>query len=212
VRGQRVADIACGTGYGTQLLAQAGATSVHGVDLSLDAVEFARKHYPATNAQFSAASAEALTLFADGVFDFVVSFETIEHLPNVDAYLNEMFRILRPGGKFLVSTPDRRIGSVFYRWTKRPANRFHVREYTLNEMLALLSGKFRVEAVYGQAYVSRWLVFWPVQVGVKSACRLLGTSTAREFKDRLYSGGGNVEVLPEKAGIAKYWLFLCSRP
>ena len=214
VRDKQVADIACGTGYGTQLLAGAGARSVRGIDLSEEAVKFSREHYDAPNVTFTVASAEQLTPVRDGEFDLVVSFETIEHLPNVEAYLDEMVRILRPGGTFMVSTPDRRIASILYWLKRRPANQHHVREYTERELLDLLSKRFQIQAIYGQGFVARWLVFWPVQFLIKSFCRLLGTAKARDFKDKLYSNGGNVEVTAKELGrgrIPKFWLVSCVR-
>jgi ubiquinone/menaquinone biosynthesis C-methylase UbiE len=213
VRGKRVADIACGTGYGTQLLADAGALSVHGVDLSDEAVKYCVASNSIPNVTYSVANAQNLTAIADGEFDMVVSFETIEHLPDVEAYLDEMARILRPGGTFLVSTPDRRIASVMYFFLGRPANKYHVREYTERELLSLLSTRFRIKTCYGQAFVPRWLVFWPVQFLVKSFCRMLGTARARDFKDNLYDNGGNVEVIPKTSvfRIPKYWVIHCIR-
>jgi SAM-dependent methyltransferase len=214
VGGKRVADIACGTGYGTQMLAKAGARNVHGMDLSEEAVEFCQENYDTPNATYSVANAQSLAAIADSEFDLVVSFETIEHLPEVEAYLDEMVRILRPGGRFLVSTPDRRIASVMYRLLGHPANKHHVREYTEKELLNLLSTRFQIEAMYGQAFVAWWLVIWPVQICIKSLCRIINTKRARSFKDNLYSRGGNVEVMkkPPTSKIPKYWVVSCVRP
>jgi ubiquinone/menaquinone biosynthesis C-methylase UbiE len=208
VTGKRVADIACGTGYGTQLLAKSGARSVHGMDLSEEAVKFCVENNITANVTYSVANAQDLTAIADGEFDLVVSFETIEHLPDVEAYLDEMVRILRPGGTFLVSTPDRRIASVMDFFLRRPANKYHVREYTEHELLNLLSTRFQIKACYGQAFVPRWLVFWPVQFLVKSFCRILDTARARNFKDNLYGNWGNVEVTPRTSGsrIPQFWV------
>jgi O-antigen biosynthesis protein len=214
VEGKQVADIACGTGYGTRMLAMSGARSVHGMDLSEDAVAFCKEHNSAPNAIYSVANAQKLAAIPDNAFDIVVSFETIEHLPEVEAYLDEMTRILRPGGTFLVSTPDRRISSVLYCFYGHPANKYHVREYTERELLSLLSRRFQIVACYGQAFVLWWLVFWPVQVFIKAFCRILGTTKARDFKDNLYSNRGNVEVKLKKLAfrIPKYWVICCVRP
>jgi ubiquinone/menaquinone biosynthesis C-methylase UbiE len=214
VAGKKVADIACGTGYGTQMLAKADARSVHGMDLSAEAVGVCAERNNTPNVTYNVANAQSLTAIQDSEFDVVVSFETIEHLPNVEAYLDEMKRILRPGGTFLVSTPDRRIASVMYRFIGHPANKYHVREYTGRELMDLLSTRFQIQACYGQAFVSRWLVFWPVQFFVKSFCRILGPAKARDFKDNLYSNKGNVEVTPRESasGIPKFWVVSCIRP
>jgi ubiquinone/menaquinone biosynthesis C-methylase UbiE len=196
------------------MLADAGAKTVHGMDISEEAVELCLERYNTSNVTYSIANAQELTAISDNQFDVVVSFETIEHLPNVEAYLDEMARILRPGGTFLVSTPDRRIVSTMHFFQGHPANPYHVREYTGRELIDLLSTRFEVKACYGQAFLSRWLVFWPVQFCIKSFCRILGTAKARDFKDNLYSNGGNVEVTGQEPAsrIAKYWVVSCVRP
>jgi ubiquinone/menaquinone biosynthesis C-methylase UbiE len=63
----------------------------------------------------------------------VISFETIEHLPNIDKYLEEISRVLKPGGEFIVSTPDRRLSSVLYPFTRKPSHPFHIKEFTYQE-------------------------------------------------------------------------------
>ena len=214
VVGKQVADIACGTGYGALMLAGAGARSVRGMDISEDAVNLCIERNNQPNVTYIVANAQDLAAISDNEFDVVISFETIEHLPDVEAYLDEMVRILRPGGAFLVSTPDRRIVSVMYFFQRHPANPHHVREYTGRELMGLLSTRFQIKACYGQAFLPWWLVFWPVQFCVKSFCRILGTAKARVFKDNLYSNGGNVEVMPKQSvsRIPKYWVISCVRP
>jgi SAM-dependent methyltransferase len=195
------------------MIALSGARSVHGMDISEEAVAFCLEHNNAPNATYSVANAQKLTAIPNNAFDIVVSFEAIEHLHDVNAYLDEMARILRPGGTFLVSTPDRRISSVMYCFFGHPANIYHVREYTERELLDLLSQRFQIAACFGQAFVPWWLVFWPVQVFIKAICRILGTTKARDFKDNLYSNRGNVEVTQKKSAfrIPKYWVISCVR-
>ena len=214
VADKEVADIACGTGYGSLMLARAGAKRVHGMDLSPEAVEFCNEENDAPNVIFTTANAQDLSGIPDSTFDVVVSFETIEHLPSMEAYLDEMSRILRPGGSFLVSTPDRRIGSVLYWLFRRPQNRFHVRELSERELLNVLSRRFQIEVRFGQAFVSRWFVFWPVQVAIKVFCRLIRSRELLKFRDDLYSNGGHVEVIVADwvSGIPKFWVILCKKP
>jgi ubiquinone/menaquinone biosynthesis C-methylase UbiE len=214
VAGKDVADIACGTGYGSLILARAGAKSVHGMDVSPETVEYCIENSNAPNVNFTTANAQDLSGIPDSTFDVVVSFETIEHLPSMEAYLDEMLRILRPGGTFLVSTPDRRIGSVLYWLFRRPQNHFHVRELSERELLKVLSRRFQIEHRFGQAFVSRIFVFWPVQVAFKVFCRLIGSPKLFKFRDNLYSNGGRVEVIPADgaSGIPKFWVILCKKP
>jgi GT2 family glycosyltransferase/SAM-dependent methyltransferase len=104
-RGLRVLDFACGEGYGTDLLAQT-AREVVGIDPDEVSIAQARNAYPAANLRFEAGSDGELPL-PDGSIDLVVSFETLEHLPDQDRFLAEIRRVLAPGGRLLVSTPDR---------------------------------------------------------------------------------------------------------
>src|ERR1700724_2556891 len=67
----RVLDIGCGTGYGTAELAQ-HAESATGIDISSEAIAYAREHYPLPNAKFLAASATALP-FPAGSFDLITA-------------------------------------------------------------------------------------------------------------------------------------------
>ena len=74
--GRRVLDAGSGEGYGTAILAAAGAASAVGIDLDEESVAHARERY---GPMFQAADAADLP-FDDASFDLVVCFETIEHL------------------------------------------------------------------------------------------------------------------------------------
>ena len=144
VQGLNVLDAACGEGYGSALLARQAA-SVTGVDLSVDAIEHARKRYGAGNIEFRAADCLALP-FGDDEFDCVVSFETLEHLEDHEGLLTEFRRVLKPGGFLLVSTPDKAV----YTDQMQTANEFHVRELYRNEFEELLSSHFPAWRLWGQ--------------------------------------------------------------
>ncbi|HET6170518.1 MAG TPA: methyltransferase domain-containing protein, partial [Terracidiphilus sp.] len=81
--------------------------------------------------------ARAVPLEASCV-DVVVSFETIEHIYEQDDFIAEVHRVLRPGGVFIVSTPDRDVYSPY----DSPANPFHVRELTTAEFEDALRAHF----------------------------------------------------------------------
>src|SRR4051794_25160393 len=102
VRGKRVLDIACGEGYGSAALLKGGAKAVTGVDVAEEACAHAREKY-GVNAIVG--SAEAIPL-PDASVDVVVSFETIEHVPNMNAFMAECHRVLVPGGRIIISTPN----------------------------------------------------------------------------------------------------------
>jgi SAM-dependent methyltransferase len=104
VAGQRVLDAACGTGYGTAILAQQ-AVSATGVDISADAVKYAAANYGSDKTTFLQAPVERIPL-PDGAFDCIVSFETIEHTLSPRAALREFTRLLQPKGRLIVSAPN----------------------------------------------------------------------------------------------------------
>jgi ubiquinone/menaquinone biosynthesis C-methylase UbiE len=108
VTGLRVLEVACGRGGFVRELALAGAC-VTGCDFSFAALRVARTRLDTADVHPSATltQGDAQSLpFADASFDMVVSCETIEHLPEVRAAVREMYRVTRPGGKLLLTTPN----------------------------------------------------------------------------------------------------------
>lgn len=143
-RGKIVADIACGEGYGSAILA-ATAKHVTGIDLSEEAVARAKQKYSSENLDFLIADA-IKTPLANHSVDVIVSFETIEHHSFHHEMMNEIVRILRPGGLLIISSPDK------YECTDKTGriNPFHVKELYKQEFLALLSDYFSNVSLHGQ--------------------------------------------------------------
>ncbi len=162
-RGKRVLDVASGEGYGSFLLAGV-ARSVVGVDLSAPAVEHARQRYPAENLEFLVGRAEALPDQPPASFDVVVSFETIEHLGEAaqGPFLDEVRRVLAPGGLFVVSTPDKET----YSGELHEENEFHEREFTADEFRAFLSDRFAHLRFFGQR-IFPISYLWPLDPGAR---------------------------------------------
>jgi 2-polyprenyl-3-methyl-5-hydroxy-6-metoxy-1,4-benzoquinol methylase len=140
--GRRVLDAACGEGYGTAMLATGGATAV-GVDVDEPTIAHARERYAA---EFRVADVADLP-FEDASFDLVVCFETIEHVEDAERVLGELARVLDPDGLLLISTPNTHEYLV--------DNEFHTREFTHEEFVALLAGRFpRVRLLYQHNWTS----------------------------------------------------------
>jgi 2-polyprenyl-3-methyl-5-hydroxy-6-metoxy-1,4-benzoquinol methylase len=138
VAGRKVLDAACGTGYGSSILAAAGAAEVFGVDLDASAVSAADA---ATAQSVRIVQGDVAELpFQDDEFDVVVSFETIEHVEDGDATLREFRRVLRPDGLLILSSPNRGVYPT--------GNEHHVHEYTAAELQAAAGALF--------ANVRRW--------------------------------------------------------
>ena len=101
-------DIACGSGYGTALLADAHpAVTCIGVDISDAAIQHATKAYARPNVRYVVSDAIRFGNEQDhaGRFDTIVSLETIEHLPNPARFVALLARLLTPGGRIVASAP-----------------------------------------------------------------------------------------------------------
>ena len=140
--GRDVLDAGCGTGYGSALLARA-ARRVVGVDVSEDAIAYAKQRYGTSGVEFLTADVTQLPL-ADASFDVVCSFETIEHLEEPALLVAECARLLRPHGVLLVSTP--RVDVT----TRTPRNPFHRVELAAADFAELLERRFGTVTLYGQ--------------------------------------------------------------
>lgn len=149
-RKKRVLDLACGAGYGSAELAKVAA-SVHGIDISEEAIQEAVHRYTAPNLAFLACPAQS-TPFPDASFDLIVAFEVIEHLENWPALLLEARRLLAPGGQLIVSTPNK----SYYAESRKLAgpNPFHLHEFDFGEFRQALLAHFSSVTLFLQNHVS----------------------------------------------------------
>jgi SAM-dependent methyltransferase len=142
VHGQRVLDVASGAGFGLQMLRQAGALPV---GLDYDLVALREVHTLEPTAPLVNGDATRMPL-ADAWADVVVSFETLEHVPDAAAMVREIRRILKPGGSLVLSTPNRSFGPP----ERHTGNPFHVQEFTAAELRSLLGSEFSAVELFGQ--------------------------------------------------------------
>ena len=143
----RVLDLACGEGYGTYRMSQRTSREVIGCDISEDAVNYCRGAWQSPNLSYRVADGTALD-FADGHFDKVVSFETIEHTTEYESMLGEFYRVLKPGGTAFISTPNFPISSP----RGYIENPYHTQEWRVDELRSILSRVFDEVTIYGQQY------------------------------------------------------------
>lgn len=151
VAGARVIDIGCGEGYGPAMLA-GRAKTVLGVDIAPEVVEHARSRYGSDRIAFEVMDVNGLSV-EDSSFDVAVSFQVVEHLADVSGYFDEIARVLRPGGRAFLTTPNRLTISA---GSREPVNPFHLREYTPEEFFDALRGQFDSVSLSG-LFHARWL-------------------------------------------------------
>lgn len=134
VKGKRVLDIACGEGYGSYLLKQAGAAYVVGVDVSAESVAKATHLFSCEGLEFKVADASSLgTLFSVNEFDVVISVETIEHLADPTSFLKDLKHVARLDGVIILSCPN----DHWYYPKDDQSNPYHQRKYRLDEFQKL---------------------------------------------------------------------------
>jgi SAM-dependent methyltransferase len=131
VAGAVVLEAGCGEGYGAGMLAEVAA-GVLALDLDAVTAAHVARRYPGTGV--ARANLVALPV-RDGGVDAVVSLQVIEHLWEQERFLRECFRVLRPGGALVVSTPNR---LTFSPGRDTPLNPFHTRELSAAELAGLV--------------------------------------------------------------------------
>jgi 2-polyprenyl-3-methyl-5-hydroxy-6-metoxy-1,4-benzoquinol methylase len=142
-----VGDIACGTGYGSKILAVEGnANKVYSIDISEEAIDYAKNMHGHSNIEFICSSANK-TRLASNTLDILVSFETLEHIQDEVSLINEFYRILKPKGILIISTPNE--------WPLEIAIHHH-KVYDLFEFKKVLSKKFVIVDVYNQNSGHNW--------------------------------------------------------
>lgn len=141
--GRVVLEAGSGEGYGANMIADVAARVI-GLDYDAGAVEHVRAAYP--RVEMLQGNLAELPL-DDASVDVVVNFQVIEHLWDQAQFLRECLRVLRPGGRLLISTPNR---ITFSPGRDTPLNPFHTRELNAAELAELLvAAGFRVELMTG---------------------------------------------------------------
>lgn len=142
-----VLDIACGEGYGTNLLASI-AQKATGMDLSAKNIRHAIYKYARKKNNLDYKVSDACQILAgNDKYDVIYSFETIEHLEDIPAYLSNLSNIMTYNGIGIISTPRPNVNPV----TNRPYNPHHVKELSVEEFKKLLSTYFQYVGLAGQS-------------------------------------------------------------
>jgi SAM-dependent methyltransferase len=126
-QGGHVLDAGSGAGYGSAYLAEQGAKSVVGVDLSEDAVTFSRKHFVRPNLEYQVMDVGNITGFSSGQFDLIFSSNTLEHVPRVFGFFNQVWHLVNAEGTLIVAVPPI---THSFDWTGNIANPYHLNIWT----------------------------------------------------------------------------------
>jgi 2-polyprenyl-3-methyl-5-hydroxy-6-metoxy-1,4-benzoquinol methylase len=102
--GARVLDVGCGNGYLAGQFLSRGCAVV-GIDLSQQGIAIARRSHPAGRFEVLPADDKILSALGEHPFDLVISTEVVEHLYDPRSFVRGCFTAVRPGGRFVCSTP-----------------------------------------------------------------------------------------------------------
>lgn len=183
VKNKVVLDIACGSGYGSNLLSNE-AKKVYGVDVSSEAVKYAKSKFSNDNIEFLVGDAESIPL-PDNFVDIVITFETIEHVKNYRKFMAEMKRVLKDDGLAIISTPNDTEFSE--------GNHFHLHEFEHEELVKLISEYFKNQKEYFQG---TWI--YNALVDEKS------------FINGWQNNIETIQAAPKETNKALYFYILCS--
>jgi 2-polyprenyl-3-methyl-5-hydroxy-6-metoxy-1,4-benzoquinol methylase len=142
VRGLRAIDMACGEGYGSDVLARTAA-GVVGVDANPEAHEHARLRYVRANLRFARDLVDSFSEDADAV----VFLQTIEHVQDPGAVLDHFRSLVGETGTVFVSTPN--VLTLAPKGASRSDNPWHVHEYRSEEFERLCRAHFATVEMYG---------------------------------------------------------------
>ncbi len=136
-RDKKVLDIPCGVGWGTSLLNK--SASVVGVDISNEAIDYAKKYYENKNRKFYVGDMQSIPLKDDSV-DVVICLEGFEHVSKDTGakFIKESKRVLKTDGLLIMTCP------VLDECGKSTGNPYHLYEYPEHELIEILNNNFRI--------------------------------------------------------------------
>jgi ubiquinone/menaquinone biosynthesis C-methylase UbiE len=105
-KSDKILEVGCGRGFILNILSTLSEAEFHGIDIAKDHLSIAKKQLKGRNVKVKYASAYELP-YPDGSFDKIVSTEVLEHLEHEDKALGEMWRVLKPGGRLVMTVPNK---------------------------------------------------------------------------------------------------------
>lgn len=161
---QKILDVGCGDGIWTNYLAANSKADVHGLDISEHDLQVAKIRAEKTNTKVAYHLQDAAQMdFEDDTFDTIFSISTLEHTDDDQAILNEMFRVLKPGGKIVISVPRKIALPIVHFWLLFPKKaRFFLNSSlqqasSVEEYVAHVNTKFAHQRLYNLKKIQRKL-------------------------------------------------------
>lgn len=147
--GDVILDLACGSGYGADILSRVENTRVYAGDIDPGVISACQNNWK-DNISLNFEVMDATDLrFDNAFFNAIVSLETIEHLTAYRRMVSEFSRVIKPGGTVIISTPNIKVSSP----DGNILNPFHTQEFTYQELSDLLKPEFAEVSIYGQKYI-----------------------------------------------------------
>ncbi len=149
IKNKKVLDVGCGVGYGSYMMAEAGAKTVLGIDLNQQCIDRAQAEFKRDNLRFIVDDAQVFKQTEKfKPFDTIVSFENIEHLPHPEDFMQKSTLLLESDGKLVISTPDTR----YTRKDKdgKLLNKYHKSEMTQAQFSELIEKYYQTLKIFYQ--------------------------------------------------------------
>jgi SAM-dependent methyltransferase len=199
--GSRVLEVGCGDGALSGLIYKSFGCELLGLEPSADGIRYCQEMFVKHNFRGNFLISEGYSFpCPENHFDFVVLADVIEHIQHPDRMLAEIKRVLRPGGKTIITTP--------VRTSEHPEDKMHVREFYPDELIDLCSGYFGkpLEVVYSHPVAWHELYSYGKKMNrslIRLYCRLCDKLLGRNvfLQDQLHSQWKNFKqqgILLEK--------------
>ncbi len=149
-KNSKVLDIACCIGYGTRIISDY-CEQIVGIDVNKEYIDIAKQKYNNSNIKYIAKDIDYENI--DGTFDYIICFETIEHVKYPEILLQKLYNALNESGKIFLSVPNSEY-EVIENGKNKDIYHLHIFEY--DELINLFRNNgFKIEKVLGQSYTNK---------------------------------------------------------